>query len=171
MWILGAYKFIAKGKSRTEMSVTMTRKAAQIGCAFPYGGRSCAEVSLCIISSSRQPFEEGMLLSAFYIYGTQGLQGIKLYPPVSLRQWEWEWECHRRSWPWDLTILTIKLCCLRLCIPKGGAPRSLHSVSFPRGLKTKVFMWCFMGAPGLLGVRIFVCRGLECVSRNTSVCR
>ena len=63
------------------MSVTMTRKAAQIGCAFPYGGRSCAEVSLCIISSSRQPFEEGMLLSAFYMYGTQGLQ-VSNYIPL-----------------------------------------------------------------------------------------
>lgn len=56
------------------MSVTVTRKAAQIGCAFPYGGRSCAEASLCIIASSRQPFEEGTLLSAFYMCGTQGLQ-------------------------------------------------------------------------------------------------
>ena len=81
MWILWAHKFIAKGKSRTEMSVTMIRKAAQIGCAFPYGGRSCAEVSLCIISSPRQPFEEGMLLSAFYMCGTQGLQ-VSNYIPL-----------------------------------------------------------------------------------------
>lgn len=62
------------------MSATVTRKAAQIGCAFPYGGRSYAEGSLCIIASSRQPFEEGTLLSAFYMCGTQGLQVSNCIP-------------------------------------------------------------------------------------------
>lgn len=52
----------------------ITCKAAQIGCAFPYGDGSWAEGSLCVISSSPQPFEGGALLSAFYMCGTQGLQ-------------------------------------------------------------------------------------------------
>ena len=61
--------------------MTITRKAAQIGRAFPYGHRSCAQGSFCVISSSPQRFEEGTLLSAFYVCGTQGLP-VSNYPPV-----------------------------------------------------------------------------------------